>query len=197
MGVLPLPQNGRATGVQLTAIATQRVSGWTIHELAERWGYTYDGMKGLLQSEKMAALLETQHAKIEQGGARALAVFMDNSELLAKKMVGWAKEPGGDHEFEATKYVLDAILPKRQQQVTETNVVVNQQTNNVLMQIGEGFQTLAHLVKEQTTGGVKTPNGSGAEVEDFIMSDTELEAEPVTPSAPDDAVTGPDDEVPQ
>jgi hypothetical protein len=103
-----------ATSQQDKAIAIRHVSGAKVAELADAYGYTYQGMLNKLKSSAMQPLLEAAHSELQQnlvlGHNMLLSNFPDYISLLDRI----ARDNEHKKQVDTLFKLVDKILPNVQ-----------------------------------------------------------------------------------
>ena len=94
-------------------IADQLLQGYGITELAEQYGYSYEGMRRLARSEEVAELMKDRQAKVADAGGQAMFTFLLNARVLSEMHLRTALDGMHPDSYRARSWILDRIIPKR------------------------------------------------------------------------------------
>ena len=140
-----------ATDATLETIADQVLLGAGTGELAEALGYSPGGMRRLIQSPAIQDRLGKRRQHLLEAGARQFFRFLMNADRLAQDQLRDALDPGSKDNYKARTWILERIMPQRQQQSGEVNVALAI-NNEVMVQLGEALKATSSSLAGAHTG---------------------------------------------
>ena len=94
-------------------VAQEIASGATVADLARRHDYSWKGMKGLVESPDVQALVHAERQDIATLAAQCRAQLLQLGPEALANIADVLRAPGHPKQLEISKFVTDKILPAR------------------------------------------------------------------------------------
>jgi hypothetical protein len=131
-------------------VAREIASGETIADAARRHGYTWKGMKKLVETGEMQQLVEAERQQIREAAERCRAQLLQVTPKAVENVAAVLGNPRHPKQLETSRWVIDKVLPGRTTVEAEVSVgpsardaQLQAELDAVFVQISKSLQQLS------------------------------------------------------
>ena len=129
-------------------VAREIASGGTIAEVARAHGYSWKGLKKLVDKPDMQRLIEAERQRIQTLGDQCRAQLLQLGPTALDNIAEVLRDPRHPKRLEISRFVVEKILPTRTMVEAELNVASardpesQSEMNHLLVQMAQHLQAL-------------------------------------------------------